>query len=77
VIRLGITFPTLSDDEWIEFALYIDCAVSQLQDPEGENLRQFFKLIFQKSQEIKDARWRANPENWGACCPWPDDDFPF
>jgi hypothetical protein len=77
VIRLGITFPTLSDDEWIELALYIDCAVSQLQDPEGENLRQFFKLVHQKSQEIKDARWRANPKNRGACCPWPDDEFPF
>jgi hypothetical protein len=77
VIRLGITFPTLSDDELIELALYIDCAVSQLQDPEGENLREFFKLIRQKRQEIEDARWRSNPENWGACCPWPDDDFPF
>jgi hypothetical protein len=53
VIRLGITFPTLSDDELIELALYIDCAVSQLQDPEGENLREFFKLIRQKRQEIR------------------------
>lgn len=73
----NIEFPALSDDEWIELAQYIDCAVSQLQDSEGENLRQLFKLIRQKRQEIEEIRWRNNPENWGACCPWPDDDFPF
>jgi hypothetical protein len=77
VIRLSGTLSMLSDDEWIELAMYIDCAVSQLQDPEGENLRQLFDFIRQKRREIEDDRWRANPENWGACCPWTDDDFPF
>jgi hypothetical protein len=76
---LNIDLPMLSDDEWIELEIYIDCAVSQLQDPEGEKLREFFKLVRQRSQEIKDARWRSNPENWGACCKWPydDDELPF
>jgi hypothetical protein len=78
VRRLGITLPTLSDDEWIELEMYIDFAESQLQDPESEKIREFFALIRQRSQEIKDARWRNNPKNWGACSKWPyEDDFPF
>jgi len=74
--RLTVTL-SLSDDEWIEFALYVDCAVSQLKDPDGEKLREFFQLVRQKRQEIEDERWRNDPRNWGACCSWPDDDFLF
>jgi hypothetical protein len=61
----------------MELYMYIDCAVSQMGEPESKNLRQLFDFIRQKRQEIEEDRWCANPENWGACCPWPDDDFPF
>ncbi|WMT19170.1 hypothetical protein [Parageobacillus toebii] len=74
---MNIDLPTVSDDDVIELYMYIDCAVSQMGEPKSKNLRQLFDFIRQKRQEIEEDRWRANPENWGACCPWPDDDFPF
>jgi hypothetical protein len=74
---LNIDLPTVSDDDVLELYMYIDCAVSQMGEPESKNLRQLFDFIRQKRQEIEEDRWRANPENWGAFCPWPDDDFPF
>jgi hypothetical protein len=74
---LNIALPTVSDDDVMELYMYIDCAVSQMGEPESKNLRQLFDFIRQKRQEIEEDHWRANPENWGACCPWPDDDFPF
>jgi negative regulator of replication initiation len=74
---LNIDLPTVSDDDVMELYMYIDCAVSQIGEPESKNLRQLFDFIRQKRREIEEDRWRANPENWGACCPWPDDDFPF
>jgi negative regulator of replication initiation len=74
---LNIDLPTVSDDDVMELYMYIDCAVSQMGEPESKNLRQLFDFIRQKRREIEEDRWRADPANWGACCPWPDDDFPF
>ncbi|PDM39025.1 hypothetical protein CN643_15980 [Parageobacillus yumthangensis] len=50
--RLTVTL-SLSDDEWIEFALYVDCAVSQLKDPDGKNYVNSFNWFVRKDRKLR------------------------
>ncbi|MGG3971240.1 MULTISPECIES: hypothetical protein [Geobacillus] len=74
---MPIMFPPISDDDALMLETYLTFAISQMGRPDSQTLCQFINFLQQKCREIEANRWRADPANWGACCPWPDDDFPF
>ncbi|MBY6278515.1 MAG: hypothetical protein CWE10_20695 [Symbiobacterium thermophilum] len=75
---MPIMLPPISDDDALELRIYLDFAVSQMGQPDSPTLCRLFHVLRERCQDIEDERWRNDPRNWGACCPWPDDDdFPF